>query len=423
MINVLFTKTPLMFFVQSFWSDEAFSYLMAKKSLLDIVVLSAKDFSPPLYYFSLHFWMNVFGTSEVMIRLLSVIFYWATIYVCFIFLSDFFKMKLKKAFFYTFFIAINPILLYYAFEARMYSMFAFFSVLSFYALYKKNDKLYLLAAVLGLYTHYFMVFVVILQYFMSKSKQLKAFAIFLPWGLYTLISKGVGPEPFWIQSFSLSNLVNFVGSIYTGYEPELNFFSNSIFLFSLVILILIGFGYLNHKNNRGEKHRLFRYLIIWALAIPFFITLISYIKPIFLPRYLIFSTVGLLLLLIFIVEELPIPFRVGVVGLLIAVTLYYQGLQVAYRRKADLRKTIGEIKLLMSKGDKLYVSSEQDFFTAQYYLDENRVYVWGKTYQEIPDYVGKVLIPKQKVVRILPFYPNKAFVLTRDGNYTIQAAY
>ncbi|PIW73452.1 hypothetical protein CO005_01355, partial [Candidatus Roizmanbacteria bacterium CG_4_8_14_3_um_filter_34_9] len=68
MLNFLFTKTPLFFLTQPFWRDEAFSYFMAKKNIFEMLLLTAKDFNPPLYYFILHFWMNIFGSSEIALR-------------------------------------------------------------------------------------------------------------------------------------------------------------------------------------------------------------------------------------------------------------------------------------------------------------------------------------------------------------------
>lgn len=85
MINYLFTKTPLLFFAQSFWRDEAFTYFLAKENVFKITSLTAKDFNPPLYYLIIHFWMKIFGTSEITLRLFSLIFFWATIYVGFFF--------------------------------------------------------------------------------------------------------------------------------------------------------------------------------------------------------------------------------------------------------------------------------------------------------------------------------------------------
>jgi len=160
MLNFLFTHTPLLFLTQSFWRDEAFSYFLAKKNILEIIILSAKDFSPPLYHLLLHFWLKIFGGSEISMRSLSVIFFWATLYVCFLFLQEIFKLNFKKSLIYLLLFLVNPFLSYYAFEARAYSLFAFLATLSYYSFYKKNYKLYFLSTVFGLYTHYFMLFVV-----------------------------------------------------------------------------------------------------------------------------------------------------------------------------------------------------------------------------------------------------------------------
>src|SRR5688500_5315661 len=97
MITWLFTQTPLLFFTQSFWRDEAFTYLLSKHSVLDIILLTAHDFSPPLYYILMHFWMMVAGHSEIAMRSLSFIFFWVTLYVAYLYMKDVWKMKNKNA--------------------------------------------------------------------------------------------------------------------------------------------------------------------------------------------------------------------------------------------------------------------------------------------------------------------------------------
>ncbi|MBI4009074.1 glycosyltransferase family 39 protein, partial [Candidatus Roizmanbacteria bacterium] len=164
MLNFLFTHTPLTFLTQSLWRDEAFSYLLAKKNILQIITLSAKDFNPPLYYILLHLWIKIFGVTEISLRIFSFIFYWAILYVCAHFLQDIFKLNLKKSLLYFILFIFNPILSYYAFEARAYTLFAFLATLSYYSFYKRSFKLYLVATILGLYTHYFMLFVVFSQF-------------------------------------------------------------------------------------------------------------------------------------------------------------------------------------------------------------------------------------------------------------------
>jgi len=85
-------------------------------------------------------------------------------------------------------------------------------------------------------------------------------------------------------------------------------------------------------------------------------------------------------------------------------------------------KVFREIEVIANKKDLIY-TNDLDFFTVQYYLNKNKVYIFGKSYEDIPEYNGKVLISKEKVASNLPFYPQKAFILNSNGQYTIQAMY
>lgn len=441
MLNYLFTKTPLFFLTQSFWRDEAFSYFMAKKNIFEIIFLTAKDFSPPLYYLILHFWMKIFGGSEIALRSLSIIFFWATVYVAFLFLNDIFKIKLKKSFFYLIFFILNPLLLYFAFEARMYSMLAFFASLSYYAFYKKNYRLYLLSTIAGLFTHYFMIIVVLSQLLFLLINKKKDFnfkksiiylslLIFSPLVIFFL-SQSSFLNSFWLLKPRLYHLMNLPGIIYTGHESNLypnsftvNAMEKNVFYFFLLLILIIIIGFFHYrKKTRSKEHVLFNLLLVWGIGIPLFALIFSFIKPIYLPRYFIFTTVGFLLLTIFILEKISVLLRVFLIAILFVLTINYNQLQLTYRTKGNFRKTLMEIEALSKENDLVYVTSDLDFFTAQYYLDENKVYIYGKSYEEIPAYSGKVLIPKEKIASTLPFYPQKAFILNSDGQYTIQAMY
>ena len=441
MLIWLFTETPLFFLTQSFWRDEAFSYFMAKKNIFEIIFLTAKDFNPPLYYFILHFWMNIFGGSEIALRSLSIIFFWATIYVAFLFLNNIFKIKQKKSFFYLLFFVINPFLLYYAFEARMYSMLAFFATLSFYYFIKKNYKLYTLVTILGLFTHYFMIFVVAGQWLFLWINKKKGFQfkksslylsglIFSPWLLFSLLQRNLFSS-YWITRPQIKYILGLPVVIYTGIESYYNIdqivfkkIQSNLFYLSLVLLSILITGVYFYVKKLDKKDRfVFQMLVIWAIGIPIFVGAISFIKPVFLARYLIFASVGLVLLIIFVLEKINSLARAFLLVLLFALTINYNQLQLSYGKKTDSGKALREIKAIMNKNDSVYVTSDLDYFTAEYYVNDSQVFIYGKNYQEIPDYVGKVLIPKEKIASTLPFYPQKAFILNSDGKYTIQAMY
>jgi len=439
MLTYLFTKTPLLFFTQSFWRDEAFSYFLAKKNIIEIIFLTVKDFNPPLYYFILHYWMKIFGSSEITLRSLSFIFFMANIYVIFLFLNDVFKIKLKKAFLYLVLFIFNPLLLYYAFEARMYSMFAFLATLSYYAFFKKNNRLYLFATIAGLFTHYFMFLVVFSQlFFLIINKKNINFVkgkivfisllVFSPWLIF-FFSQNKFLNSFWINKPHLKDIFVLLGIIYTGNEAAfynsqlIEKIQNNVVYFSLVLLVIVIAGiYLYTKKLFKKNQSYFQLLFIWGIGISLAVGLVSFIKPIYFPRYLIFTTVGLSLLAVFILEKLNIYLRAVLFAILIVLTFSYQQLQIKYRTKTNLRKALQEIQVLASKKDFVY-TDDLDFFTAKYYLKNNDVFIYGKSFKDIPTYNGKILISEKNVAYSLPLYPQKAFILKSNGQYTIQALF
>lgn len=102
---------------QSLWLDEAISVLAVKNySLTEIVSkFIIGDVHPPFYYLFLKFWTDIFGYSEIAVRMPSVIFGVLTVFLVY-------KIGGKKA---ALFMALNPLAIYYSQEARMYALVMF----------------------------------------------------------------------------------------------------------------------------------------------------------------------------------------------------------------------------------------------------------------------------------------------------------
>ncbi len=439
MISFLFTSTPLKYLIQSLWRDEAFSYLLAKQNIFSLLTLTAKDFNPPLYYLTLKVWMFIFGSSEIALRSLSLLFYWATMYVIFLFFTEIFKFSTKKSLLYLLFFLCNPLLTYYAFEARMYTMFAFFATLSFYAYHQRKIGLYQIATILGLYTHYFMLLVVITQFFLALlfergknhftfllKKMFLPLIVFIPWLLFVVIEKPIARDSsFWIPLIHMKDILLIPGLLFTGYENELGFLTSSSLLWlSLILIGVCTFGYAKvHSEKTKERLHQFIFFAAWGLIPTLIIFLISFYEPLFLPRYLIFSNISLYLFFIASLEEFKPQPRIFFLFIVLALTLSYNSAQLKYRTKPEIDKTIREIKKLAGKNDLLYVTNELNFFTAQYYFDSERVFIYQKTYEELPAYVGKVLIPKDRIAKTIPTFPRKVFILRDETSYDIQSSY
>ena len=146
---------------QSLWLDEAINVTFVKNLNLHSLVFeySIGDFHPPLYHIIMRGWVLLFGTSEIVVRLPSVILGFATVYVVYLIARKLFDDK--TALISATLVATSPLHVYYSQEARMYMLAAFFASLSVYffvSILKKETLIYwfgfVVATVLMLYSDY-----------------------------------------------------------------------------------------------------------------------------------------------------------------------------------------------------------------------------------------------------------------------------
>jgi len=126
---------------QSLWLDEAISANVAKMPIGEILKsFSIHDFHPPLYYWFLNIWTNIFGSRVAVLRFSSILFSIITIY--FIYLIGK-KIKDKKTgFLAALFLTTNPLFVYFSQELRMYSMATMWLIIGFYFFIKIKEKKY-----------------------------------------------------------------------------------------------------------------------------------------------------------------------------------------------------------------------------------------------------------------------------------------
>ena len=105
---------------QSLWLDEATSVLAASKLSYSAIIhqFSPGDFHPPAFYLLLKFWIDIFGSSEVAVRSLSVVFGVVTIYLVYSLTHKLFDNA--TALIAALLLATAPLHIYYSQEARMY---------------------------------------------------------------------------------------------------------------------------------------------------------------------------------------------------------------------------------------------------------------------------------------------------------------
>ncbi|MGC8788180.1 MAG: glycosyltransferase family 39 protein [Anaerolineae bacterium] len=163
---------------QSLWNDEGTSVALAARDLAAITRGAANDIHPPLYYYTLHFWIKLFGHSELAVRSLSALL--GTVLVLMTFVLGHSLAGDSVGLLAALFAALSPFQIYYSQETRMYMLSALLGALSAYAWVRllstwqnagrganQGNLLvalpYILVSILLLYTHYFAATLLIAQ--------------------------------------------------------------------------------------------------------------------------------------------------------------------------------------------------------------------------------------------------------------------
>lgn len=152
------------------WYDESFSGLVLVDSWQNATKTIIGDVHPPLYYFLLKSWSEIMGTSTYSMRYFSLIFSFFTFGILYLscgLISKSYLFRFSVLLLYS----ISPFYIQYAGEARAYSMFCFFLLLSFYFFLKASSIqktrinrqwiFFSLALLASYYTHYFTCLAVI----------------------------------------------------------------------------------------------------------------------------------------------------------------------------------------------------------------------------------------------------------------------
>ena len=115
------------------WLDETFSVWMTSHSVPDMLQWMIRiDQHPPLYYLLLHSWITLNGDTPYNARLLSALFGTVTIPVIYLIGKRISGAVLGLA--AAVFLALSPYNIYFAQEARMYTLLTFNAAVAIYAL-------------------------------------------------------------------------------------------------------------------------------------------------------------------------------------------------------------------------------------------------------------------------------------------------
>ena len=421
LLNFLLNHTPFFYLTQSLWRDEAFSYFMAQPSVFGIIKNTANDFNPPLYYLLLHFWSLIVGKSDELLRILSLLPHLASVYIAYYFAKKIFSEKF--GFYVAALMFFNPMLLYYAFELRMYSFYALFALAALYFFHLKKWRYYTVFAVLGLYTHtFFLMIPVALSLFVKLSqkhrsinelkKTLFPLIFFVPW-LPVVAGQFLRSGNSWMFPVDLQLVRSVLGNLFTGYEGTPGNLWQYTALLSLLIIV---FTFVNYRKHRKD---------VLLFAIPVFLPLLLILiyslmaRPIYVNRYLIFVSIYEVFLVAGGIYRLNNRYmRLAAMAGWLVFCIVFNIVIPPLRAKTDFKSTFAEINSLATDSDYVYAKTPIGFLeSAYYYKNAENVFVYNPQGTSIPNYIGMTVVFTDASKSAFPDPPSRTFLVADDASY------
>ncbi len=380
------------FMQQSLRLDEAQSLWQSSRSAGNIIKLVSQDVHVPLYHELLHFWRLFLGDSVTSARAMSLFFYVLSIPAIY-FLGR--QAYGRSAGLYgALLLTISPFMNWYGNEIRMYTLLTFVSILNQYFFvriitkgkllygseqYTKMWVGYAVTAVLGVFVHYFFFLSLFSQamfFFMRSSlfpeKSFRNFIIVVgfimafmaPWFAFVFSQGQAGFQTPLLPTPTSVNLFSTFSQFLFGFQND-NI--NTIFLSLWPITIILGFLALRRDMRLTPISQYLLVSVILSVTTAFFV---SFIVPVFVSRYLIFTVPAMFLLLASLFESYTprtaTAFRFGLIGIML-LTLSIEIMNPTTPVKEDYKQAAQFISSRATVQDVVVLSAPFTVYPIQYY--------------------------------------------------------
>jgi len=403
----------------SIWFDEAFSAYLIQFSYWDILVFTAEDVHPPVYYWLLKAWSTLFGTTEFALRSLSVVFGAIAIALSFVLSRRFFGRLVAGV--SLLFMVVSPALIRYSDEARMYTLATVIVLLATFVLLKavatKRTRWWVAYGVLvalGMWTHYFTAIawlahwvwralvtkrgkMTLRQWFgkyFTKGwliAHIVAVALFLPWVPAFFVQIKSVQQGFWIGPVTLDTITNYFAHFFYYLQHSQVHSWFALPLLFIVILTIVLTRRVYRSFTAPEKRQ---YLLIaslaWAAPVILFILSFPPLSSVFVERYLVPS---ITIASIFFAVTLVVGTRTWrpvwrVVPVIVVVGMMIGGVTNVYsygnfNKNSNTHVLTGEVVKMIQEmapaGTPIVAESPWIFYEAIFYAtDEHPVYFIGE---------------------------------------------
>ncbi|MDR3222462.1 MAG: glycosyltransferase family 39 protein [Methanobrevibacter sp.] len=284
---------------QAIWWDDAYSIISISESFKNMIINTAVDVHPPLYYIILKYicqFFNMFNSSEEFTILVGKLTSAIPMFLllCFSFVCLKKNLGWLVCGIFALCIVTMPNMMHFAVEIRMYSWVMFFLTISFYYSYniikdnnKKNWIIFTIFSLLSSYTHYYgliatgFIYLFLLAHILFKNRSLlKKWIIslivsvlaYVPWVYIFITNSEYFTSDQWaIPSFDyLIEVIKFIFSTPIHYIEADNYqfdqtgLGLGILLFILFISLYILHTYRSYKEDEHSKHEHSKQFLVYG---------------------------------------------------------------------------------------------------------------------------------------------------------------
>jgi len=335
------------------WYDEAFAILFSAKGLAAMLYgtlaptgTGAADIHPLAYYTLLWLWMQAFGQSLTVVRLLSILAGVTTVAISYKLTSELFNKRIANL--AALFVALAPFQVHYSQEIRMYAFMAMWLLLATYAFHRGIKRgglrwwiLFSASAALAQYTHNLSVFYLVPlaatpifdRNWRNLSKVilvgLGAVILYLPWLLQLPSQLTKVSNAYWVEPPTAAKIF----TLLLVYVTNLPLPNNSLLFASLFITLTVISIAMMQTFRRAKHNPKALWLAYLAFTPPILLFFVSQWVPVYIERALLPSGVIFCVWLAWALfdTQLPTILRNGLLALLaagVAIGLYQH---VTYR--------------------------------------------------------------------------------------------
>lgn len=368
--------------------DDAFSFFLARQDLNSIIQGTAADTMPPLYYFMLHFWMQV---SERIgwLRLLSVALDMGAVWLLYLLVKQVFNPS--AGLWAAFFAAISPLQIYHAQDLRMYALLAFTQMGYLFFFYRwwsnrqadwrdwQGGLMVVVCGAAAMYTHNLAVFMLVVpNLFLLLKRQWRALRSLIiaqaaigllaaPWLLMLPGQVEKIQRAFWTPQPGVVEILQAIIVMTTNLPLDGAWLVVGAVI-SLQVLLLLGIELARNRSFREP------FLLLAFFIPPAALFLVSYLmRPVFVPRGFITSTLIYLGIAGAVVGMTQKKALKGLItgGLVLAavIALPYQ---LTYTRfpRSHFEQAVQVLDRSDAPGEKIIHDNKLSFFPAHYYAPE-----------------------------------------------------